>query len=90
MLSAHWCWMKLTVCWIWVLLTILLKSSPVPEERQTLLFSATWPDEIAAVSRRFQRDPQTIEINSTDELRRLSSSFMKFHGVAKLNCYRNY
>lgn len=45
------------------------------EERQTLLFSATWPDEIAAVSRRFQRDPQTIEINSTDELPAVEQQF---------------
>lgn len=49
--------------------------SRTPEERQTLLFSATWPDEIAAVSRRFQRDPQTIEINSTDELPAVEQQF---------------
>lgn len=49
--------------------------SRTPEKRQTLLFSASWPDEIAAVSRRFQRDPQTIEINSTDELPAVEQQF---------------
>jgi ATP-independent RNA helicase DbpA len=29
----------------------------LPRERQTLLFSATFPDDIRALSRRFQRDP---------------------------------
>ena len=36
----------------------------VPEERQTVLFSATMPDPILELTRQFQRDPQMIEINA--------------------------
>lgn len=39
----------------------------IPAERQTLLFSATYPDEIAAISRRFQRDPQEIRVEAGHE-----------------------
>lgn len=39
-----------------------------PASRQTLLFSATWPEAIAAISGRVQRDPLAIEIDSTDAL----------------------
>ncbi len=34
----------------------------VPTERQTLLFSATMPDAIAAMARDFMKDPQRVEI----------------------------
>jgi ATP-dependent RNA helicase RhlE len=36
--------------------------SQVPTDRQTLLFSATMPDEIVNLTREFQRDPQRVEI----------------------------
>ncbi len=34
----------------------------VPEDRQTLLFSATMPDEIVAITKQYMRDPQRVEI----------------------------
>lgn len=34
-----------------------------PEERQTVLFSATMPPAILSLAKTFQRDPQTVEIN---------------------------
>ena len=40
--------------------TILLD---VPEQRQIVLFSATVPEEILAITRQFQKDPVLIEIN---------------------------
>lgn len=46
-----------------------------PERRQTLLFSATWPAAIAAISTRFQRDPQTIEIDSVETLPAVEQHF---------------
>ncbi|MEH4622175.1 ATP-dependent RNA helicase DbpA [Phytobacter diazotrophicus] len=46
-----------------------------PERRQTLLFSATWPAAIAAISTRFQRDPQTIEIDSVEALPAVEQHF---------------
>ena len=35
-----------------------------PKERQTLLFSATYPEGIATLSRQFMRDPVTIKVES--------------------------
>jgi ATP-dependent RNA helicase RhlE len=35
----------------------------MPEERQTMLFSATMPPAIAALARRFQHDPVNVEID---------------------------
>lgn len=36
-----------------------------PQERQTVLFSATMPPAILALAKTFQRDPQTVEINAS-------------------------
>ncbi|MCL2336361.1 MAG: DEAD/DEAH box helicase, partial [Firmicutes bacterium] len=36
----------------------------VPDERQTMLFSATMPDQIQALARRFMRDPEVIRTAS--------------------------
>ena len=35
-----------------------------PKVRQTLLFSATYPDEIRAISRRFQREPVEVTVDA--------------------------
>jgi len=40
---------------------------PLPRTRQTLLFSATYPDEIAAISQAIQQDPLTISVESSDD-----------------------
>jgi len=39
----------------------------IPEKRQTMLFSATMPDPIVALSRRFLRNPVTIHAGHTTE-----------------------
>src|SRR5689334_22998292 len=39
----------------------------LPEQRQTMLFSATMPDPIVALSRRFLRNPMTIHAGHTTE-----------------------
>ena len=41
--------------------------SEVPEERQTVLFSATMPPEIMAITENFQRDPVHIKIKSAQK-----------------------
>jgi ATP-independent RNA helicase DbpA len=46
--------------------------SECPEERQTLLFSATFPDEIAALSERVQRTPQRVTVET-----QVASSLLK-------------
>lgn len=35
----------------------------MPQRRQTVLFSATMPDEILALTRKYQNDPLTVQIN---------------------------
>ncbi|WP_437891173.1 ATP-dependent RNA helicase DbpA [Phytobacter sp. V91] len=48
-----------------------------PADRQTLLFSATWPEGIAAISTRFQREPLNIEIDSVDALPAVEQQFFE-------------
>lgn len=43
------------------MVTILQKT---PEKRQTLLFSATYPDDILALSAQFQRDPMRVSVET--------------------------
>ena len=46
---------------------IAVVAQACPEERQTLLFSATFPEGIAALGRRFLRQPQRIELAERHE-----------------------
>ncbi|WP_336818207.1 ATP-dependent RNA helicase DbpA [Cedecea sp. MMO-103] len=55
-----------------------------PAKRQTLLFSATWPTAIAAISGRIQRDPQTIEIDTVDELPSVEQQFYEISRGGKI------
>ncbi|KAF9017587.1 P-loop containing nucleoside triphosphate hydrolase protein [Hymenopellis radicata] len=48
-----WCWTKRTGCWI-------------KEERQTMMFSATWPEAIRRLASTFQRDPARVTVGSDD------------------------
>lgn len=59
--------------------------SHAPSERQTLLFSATWPDAIAAISRRIQKEPLTIEINTVDELPSIEQRFYEVSRNGKVS-----
>ncbi|QDX31982.1 ATP-dependent RNA helicase DbpA [Dickeya poaceiphila] len=56
-----------------------------PAQRQTLLFSATWPDAIAAISHRIQREPQVIEIDTVDELPAVEQQFYEVSRSGKLD-----
>lgn len=55
-----------------------------PASRQTLLFSATWPAGIAAISKRVQRDPQSIEIDTVDELPAVEQQFYEVSRGGKI------
>jgi ATP-independent RNA helicase DbpA len=55
-----------------------------PAQRQTLLFSATWPQAIAAISQRIQRSPQTIEIDAVDELPAVEQRFYEVPRSGKI------
>lgn len=48
-----------------------------PASRQTLLFSATWPEAIATISSRVQRNPVTIEIDTVDALPAIEQQFFE-------------
>ena len=43
----------------------------VPSDRQTLLFSATYPDAIASMSERVQRNPVTIDVTGDEQAVRI-------------------
>lgn len=59
--------------------------SHAPQDRQTLLFSATWPKAIAAISSRVQRSPETIEIDSVDELPSVEQQFYEISRNGKIS-----
>lgn len=40
-----------------------------PRQRQTLLFSATWPDQVRSLSGRYQNDPVSLTVAGEDESR---------------------
>lgn len=56
-----------------------------PAERQTLLFSATWPEAIAAISHRIQRSPLTIEIDTVDALPAVEQQFYEVSRNGKID-----
>jgi len=41
--------------------------SHTPSQRQTLLFSATYPDDIDRLSREYQREPRTVKVESVHQ-----------------------
>jgi ATP-independent RNA helicase DbpA len=51
----------------------IIKSTP--GERQTLLFSATYPDDIMALSARFQKSPERISVESLVDDQQISQQF---------------
>ncbi|MGX5053047.1 ATP-dependent RNA helicase DbpA [Enterobacter asburiae] len=55
-----------------------------PADRQTLLFSATWPEAIAAISSRVQKNPLTIEIDSVDALPAIEQQFFETSQQGKI------
>ncbi len=46
-----------------------------PAQRQTLLFSATWPAAITAISQRYQHEPLAIEIDTAEALPAVQQQF---------------
>nr|WP_194715931.1 ATP-dependent RNA helicase DbpA [Erwinia persicina] len=46
-----------------------------PQARQTLLFSATWPQGIAQISQSIQRDPLTVETGDVSDLPSIEQTF---------------
>ena len=46
-----------------------------PEERQTLLFSATWPEGVARIGKRFMRDPREVVLEEPVDTTRIRQRF---------------
>jgi ATP-independent RNA helicase DbpA len=59
--------------------------SALPRERQTLLFSATFPDDIRVLSDRFQRDPAHVHIESDPADSRIEQKFIECGKEDKLS-----
>ncbi len=68
--------------------TIELVVSAVPSARQTLLFSATIPAAIRAVSRRLQRAPLDVSIDDAELRPEIEQRFYKVEGDQKLAALR--
>ncbi|HEY5717446.1 MAG TPA: DEAD/DEAH box helicase, partial [Motiliproteus sp.] len=54
-----------------------------PTSRQTLLFSATYPDEIAAISARFQRDPVSVSVEAQHSETQIEQRFYRCDRAGK-------
>jgi len=50
-----------------------------PHTRQTLLFSATFPDDIEYISRRFQKNPMQIAVEAHHDMETIEQSFYMTH-----------
>jgi ATP-dependent RNA helicase DbpA len=59
---------------------IVVVAKKCPKERQTLLFSATYPEGIAKLSQQFMRDPQTVKV----ELQHAGKDSERLHAVGQL------
>lgn len=58
--------------------------SHTPPARQTLLFSATWPQDIAKISQRVQRDPLSVETDVISDLPAVEQTFYEAGSREKL------
>jgi len=56
-----------------------------PPQRQTLLFSATWPEDIARISQRVQRDPLTVETGDVSDLPSIEQTFYEASAREKMS-----
>jgi ATP-independent RNA helicase DbpA len=56
-----------------------------PQQRQTLLFSATYPEGIAKLAERFMREPQTIRVEPTASAGRIRQCFYEVQDNERLH-----
>mgnify|MGYP000010649248 CR=1 FL=1 len=72
-------------CCVWVFIedveTIMAQ---IPEGHQTALFSATMPEAIRRITKRFMKDPQEVRIQSSVTTRPdISQSYWSVYGMRK-------
>ena len=69
---------------------IVTVASQCPAERQTLLFSATYPEGIAQLAQRFMREPQTVKVASQHSANKIAQRWYevsegeRLHAVSQL------
>ena len=56
-----------------------------PKERQTLLFSATYPEGIAKLAQQFMRDPQTVKVDSKHDTAQIRELFFEIEASQRLH-----
>ena len=56
-----------------------------PQQRQTLLFSATYPEGIAKLAERFMHEPQTIRVEATASAGRIRQCFYEVQDSERLH-----
>jgi ATP-independent RNA helicase DbpA len=61
----------------------------VPKARQTLLFSATYTDEILSISASIQRDAQNVKTTSTEVANKITERFYEVQNSGKLKTVIN-
>ena len=59
--------------------------SYLPKEKQSLLFSATYPDNILNLSRSFQKDPESISVDTVIEENKIKEVFYKIRPTQDKN-----
>ncbi|PSU25747.1 ATP-dependent RNA helicase DbpA [Photobacterium phosphoreum] len=60
-----------------------------PSDRQTLLFSATFPDQIASIAKRIMKNPVQVKVESSHDNSSISQHFYKVSGnEARLDAVR--
>ncbi|MGA0583858.1 MAG: ATP-dependent RNA helicase DbpA, partial [Castellaniella sp.] len=64
---------------------IVAIASHCPDKRQTLLFSATYPDNIRKLSARFLRNPVEVKIEAADEASRIEQIFYEVDEADRLD-----
>jgi ATP-independent RNA helicase DbpA len=55
------------------------------KQRQTLLFSATYPEGIAKLAERFMREPQTVRVEATESTSRIRQRFYEVKDSERLH-----
>ena len=61
----------------------------IPSQRQTLLFSATFPEKIQTIAQRVMADPITVKVESTHSSDSVKQRFFKIEGkVSRLDALR--
>ncbi len=60
-----------------------------PAQRQTLLFSATYPDGIARLARQFMRNPQEVKLPEQHEESKIRQRFYKVENAQRLQAVAN-